>query len=58
MEQQLKAPPEMKKVAEFLRGSSSGVKARAGALGGKRIDYFKGMFVTECSISRKTDRRR
>ncbi|KAH6918039.1 endoplasmic reticulum receptor [Coprinopsis sp. MPI-PUGE-AT-0042] len=42
MEQQLKAPPEMKKVAEFLRGSSSGVKSRVGALGGKRIDYFKG----------------
>lgn len=42
MEQQLKAPPELKNVAQFLRGGSSGVKARVGALNGKRLDYFKG----------------
>lgn len=51
MEQQLKAPPEMKKVAEFLRGSNSGVKARAGALGGKRIDYFKGKSAVKALLS-------
>lgn len=42
MEQQIKAPPEIKKVAQFLRGGSAGVKVRVGALNGKRLDYFKG----------------
>ena len=42
MEQQLKAPPEIKKVAQFLRGGSSGMKVRVGAMNGKRLDYFKG----------------
>jgi translocation protein SEC62 len=42
MEQQAKAPPEVKKVAQFLRGSSAGLKVRVGALNGKRMDYFKG----------------
>ncbi|KAG5646768.1 hypothetical protein DXG03_002454 [Asterophora parasitica] len=39
MEQQLKAPPEIKTVAQFLR---SALKVRVGALNGKRLDYFKG----------------
>jgi len=39
MEQQLKAPPEIKNVAQFLRST---LKARVGALNGKRLDYFKG----------------
>jgi hypothetical protein len=42
MEQQLKAPPEIKKVAQFLRGGGAGMKIRVGALNGKRLDYFKG----------------
>jgi len=42
MEQQLKAPPEIKKVADFLRSGSAGLKIRVGALNGKRVDYFKG----------------
>ena len=42
MEQQLKAPPEVKKIAQFLRGGNSGMKIRVGALNGKRLDYFKG----------------
>jgi translocation protein SEC62 len=42
MEQQLKAPPEIKKVAQFLRGGGAGMKVRVGALNGKRLDYFKG----------------
>lgn len=42
MEQQLKAPPEIKKTAQFLRGGGAGMKVRVGALNGKRLDYFKG----------------
>lgn len=42
MEQQLKAPPEIRNVAQFLRGGGSGMKGRVGALNGKRLDYFKG----------------
>lgn len=42
MEQQQKAPPEIKNVAQFLRSGSSGLKVRVGALSGKRLDYFKG----------------
>lgn len=44
MEQQAKAPAEIQKVAQFLRGGSSGLKNRVGALNGKRLDYFKGLF--------------
>jgi translocation protein SEC62 len=43
MEQQAKAPAEIQKVAQFLRGGSSGLKNRVGALNGKRLDYFKGL---------------
>ncbi|KAF9450296.1 hypothetical protein P691DRAFT_774032, partial [Macrolepiota fuliginosa MF-IS2] len=42
MEQQQKAPPDIKNVAQFLRSGSSGLKVRVGALNGKRLDYFKG----------------
>ena len=42
MEQQIKAPPDIKKVAQFLRGGSAGMKVRVGAMNGKRLDYFKG----------------
>ncbi|TFK18262.1 endoplasmic reticulum receptor [Coprinopsis marcescibilis] len=51
MEQQLKAPPEVKQVAEFLRGSGASLKTRAGALGGKRIDYFKGKNAVKALLS-------
>jgi len=44
MEQQARAPPEIQKTAQFLRGGSSGLKNRVGALNGKRLDYFKGVF--------------
>jgi len=46
MEHQAKAPPEIQKIAQFLRGGSSGLKIRVGALNGKRLDYFKGL----CSL--------
>ena len=42
----MKAPPEIKKVAQFLRGGSAGMKVRVGALNGKRLDYFKGASLT------------
>jgi translocation protein SEC62 len=45
MEQQMKAPPEIKKVAQFLRGGGAGMKVRVGAMNGKRLDYFKGVFA-------------
>ncbi|KAG5637352.1 hypothetical protein H0H81_004864 [Sphagnurus paluster] len=47
MEQQLKAPAEIKNVAQFLRGA---LKARVGAMNGKRLDYFKGMVVGKSAI--------
>ena len=46
MEQQMKAPPEIKKVAQFLRGGGAGMKVRVGAMNGKRLDYFKGLLPT------------
>ena len=49
MEQQAKAPPEIRKIAQFLRGSGAGLKIRVGALNGKRMDYFKGPSLTDCS---------
>jgi translocation protein SEC62 len=45
MEHQAKAPPEVQKVAQFLRGGNSGIKTRVGAVNGKRLDYFKGSLV-------------
>lgn len=51
MEQQVKAPPPIKNVAQFLRGSSSGMKARVGALNGKRMDYFKGKSAVKALLS-------
>jgi translocation protein SEC62 len=42
LEQQAKAPADLRAVAQFLRGSNSGMKIRVGALNGKRVDYFKG----------------
>lgn len=43
MEQQAKAPADVRKLAQFLRSGGAGIKVRVGALNGKRIDYFKGM---------------
>ncbi|KAF8633510.1 hypothetical protein AX15_001417 [Amanita polypyramis BW_CC] len=51
MEQQAKAPPEIKKIAQFLRGGSSGMKVRVGALNGKRLDYFKGKSAVKALLS-------
>jgi len=51
MDQQAKAPPEIKKVAQFLRGSSAGLKVRVGALNGKRLDYFKGKTAIKALLS-------
>lgn len=50
MEQQMKAPPDIKKVAQFLRGAGAGMKVRVGAMNGKRLDYFKGVLLT-CSTT-------
>ncbi|TNY19972.1 translocation protein [Rhodotorula diobovata] len=36
-----KAPPEAKRVVDFLRNKAQ-LKTRTGALNGKRVDYFKG----------------
>ncbi|VDB88776.1 unnamed protein product [Peniophora sp. CBMAI 1063] len=50
-DQQAKAPADLKNVAVFLRGSSSGIKARTGVLNGKRIDYFKGKHAIKALLS-------
>jgi len=42
MENQAKAPPEIRNVINFLRGSSAGLKNRVGVLNGSRREYFKG----------------
>ena len=48
MEQQAKAPGDIKKVADFLRGA---MRARVGALNGKRVDYFKGKSAVKALLS-------
>ncbi|KAG6868539.1 hypothetical protein C0993_001427 [Termitomyces sp. T159_Od127] len=48
MEQQQKAPPEIRNAAQFLRGA---LKARVGALNGKRLDYFKGKSAIKALLS-------
>ncbi|KAH8829065.1 translocation protein [Flagelloscypha sp. PMI_526] len=50
-EQQSKAPAEIKKVAQFLRSGSAGIKNRVGALNGKRMDYFKGKSAVKSLLS-------
>jgi hypothetical protein len=42
IEQQAKAPQDLRNVVNFLRTSKAGMKIRVGVLNGKRIDYFKG----------------
>lgn len=51
MEQQQKAAPDVKKVAEFLRSGGAGLKIRVGALNGKRVDYFKGKSAVKALLS-------
>ncbi|KAJ7634886.1 translocation protein [Roridomyces roridus] len=51
MEQQAKAPPDLRKVAGFLRSGSAGIKVRVGALNGKRFDYFKGKSAIKALLS-------
>jgi len=51
MEQQAKAPPEIQKIAQFLRDGGAGMKIRVGALDGKRVDYFKGKSAVKALLS-------
>ncbi|KZP18141.1 translocation protein [Athelia psychrophila] len=51
VEMQAKATPEIRNIAQFLRGSSSGMKIKVGALNGKRIDYFKGKSAVKALLS-------
>jgi len=51
MEQQAKAPPEIRNVVAFLRSGNAGMKVRVGALNGKRIDYFKGKSAIKALLS-------
>ncbi|KAF5310898.1 hypothetical protein D9619_008183 [Psilocybe cf. subviscida] len=51
MEQQAKAPPDIQKIAQFLRSGGSGMKVRVGALNGKRLDYFKGKSAQKALLS-------
>lgn len=43
VEQQAKAPVDLRNVISFLRSGKAGIKIRVGVLNGKRIDYFKGL---------------
>ncbi|RDX42465.1 translocation protein [Polyporus arcularius HHB13444] len=51
MEQQSKAPQDIRNVVNFLRGSAAGIKVRVGVLNGKRIDYFKGKSAVKALTS-------
>ncbi|XP_006463374.1 hypothetical protein AGABI2DRAFT_194214 [Agaricus bisporus var. bisporus H97] len=51
MEQQQKAPADIRNVAQFLRSGGSGIKVRVGALDGKRLDYFKGKSAVKALLS-------
>ncbi|KAJ7108551.1 translocation protein Sec62-domain-containing protein [Mycena epipterygia] len=51
MEQQAKAPPDLRKVAVFLRSGKAGIKVKDGALNGKRFDYFKGKSAMKALLS-------
>ncbi|KZT01241.1 translocation protein [Laetiporus sulphureus 93-53] len=51
MEQQAKAPQDIRNVVNFLRNSKAGIKIRVGILNGKRIDYFKGKAAVKALTS-------
>lgn len=51
LEQQAKAPPDLRNVVSFLRSSKAGLKNRVGVLNGKRIDYFKGKSAVKAVLS-------
>jgi hypothetical protein len=51
MENQKNIPKELLEVVNFLRSSSSGIKTRVGALGGKRHDYFKGVQLIDATVA-------
>jgi len=51
VEQQAKAPPDLRNVVSFLRSSKAGLKNRVGVLNGKRIDYFKGKSAMKALLS-------
>ncbi|KZT23712.1 translocation protein [Neolentinus lepideus HHB14362 ss-1] len=51
VDQQKKAPKDLRNVVDFLRSSKSGMKIRVGVLGGKRIDYFKGKSAIKAILS-------
>ncbi|KAJ6487894.1 translocation protein Sec62-domain-containing protein [Mycena sanguinolenta] len=49
--EQAKAPPNLRKVATFLRSQKAGVKVRVGTLNGKRFEYFKGNSAIEALLA-------
>ncbi|EIN08302.1 translocation protein [Punctularia strigosozonata HHB-11173 SS5] len=51
LEQQAKAPQDVRNVVNFLRSSKAGMKIRVGVLNGKRIDYFKGKGAIKALLS-------
>lgn len=51
MEQQAKAPQDIRNVISFLRSSKAGMKTRVGVLNGKRVDYFKGKGAVKALLS-------
>ncbi|KAH9941787.1 translocation protein [Epithele typhae] len=51
MEQQSKAPQDVRNVVNFLRSSKAGMHIRVGILNGKRIDYFRGKGAVKALLS-------
>ncbi|WFD40353.1 Translocation protein S62 [Malassezia japonica] len=50
MDRQVNAPPEVRRVIDFLR-TKSGMKVRPGVLNGQRADYFKGSAAIKAVLS-------
>ncbi|WFD03160.1 Translocation protein S62 [Malassezia obtusa] len=50
MDRQVNAPPEARRVVDFLR-TKSGMKVRPGVLNGQRADYFKGSSAIKAVLS-------
>ncbi|KAF7789670.1 hypothetical protein EIP86_000616 [Pleurotus ostreatoroseus] len=51
LEQQRKAPQDIRNVVNYLRSSKAGMKVRTGALNGGRTDYFKGKSAVKALLS-------
>ncbi|WFD31736.1 Translocation protein S62 [Malassezia sp. CBS 17886] len=50
MDRQANAPPQLRNLANFLRGKAQ-IKTRHGVVNGRRVDYFKGSVAMDAVLS-------